>query len=226
MTKRRKGPKTRIVLPEPGTVFAMQLADGRFGACRVLAQGADDVVAEASEWFGPTAPTLRDVTPWRVLVLTHHFFKSEPARSRVHDPPHDRIVRVGWRDDVFAGADRAEQRFGGVTVGSIALGAELLEHGERRIEVPFGDGSVARFVDLSKLTMGSQTEGGTRLYEALDAAFDGFAVPRRVHEVFGVEPLAHQTALHIGERHDDGVDETLLDAGGELLPAQRRPAPR
>ena len=31
-------------------------------------------------------------------------------RRRIHDPPHDRIVGVGGRDDVFAGADRRQQR--------------------------------------------------------------------------------------------------------------------
>jgi serine phosphatase RsbU (regulator of sigma subunit)/PAS domain-containing protein len=54
-------------------------------------------------------------------------------------------------------------------------------HFEIRI-MPFGDGFVARFVDLSKLTMGSESEGGARLYDALDAAFDGFALLRAVHD--------------------------------------------
>src|SRR4051812_19272187 len=53
--------------------------------------------------------------------------------------------------------------------------ASVSGHFEFRV-VPFGDGFVARFVDLAKLIMGSQTEGGARLYEALDAAFDGFTL--------------------------------------------------
>ncbi|GAB1640600.1 SpoIIE family protein phosphatase [Krasilnikovia sp. MM14-A1259] len=57
-------------------------------------------------------------------------------------------------------------------------------HFEVRI-VPFGDGFVARFVDLSKLTMGSQTEGGARLYDALDAAFDGFTLLCAVRDQAG-----------------------------------------
>ncbi|TDC41931.1 SpoIIE family protein phosphatase [Micromonospora sp. KC213] len=59
--------------------------------------------------------------------------------------------------------------------------ASVTGHFEFRV-VPFGDGFIARFVDLSKLTMGAQTEGGTRLYEALDAAFDGFALLRAVRD--------------------------------------------
>ncbi|MEV8510316.1 SpoIIE family protein phosphatase [Actinoplanes sp. NPDC051475] len=54
-------------------------------------------------------------------------------------------------------------------------------HFEIRV-IPFGDGFVARFVDLSKLTMGSESEGGARLYDALDAAFDGFALLRAVRD--------------------------------------------
>ncbi|TDB78322.1 SpoIIE family protein phosphatase [Micromonospora sp. KC723] len=57
--------------------------------------------------------------------------------------------------------------------------ASVTGHFEFRV-VPFGDGFIARFVDLRKLTMGAQTEGGTRLYDALDAAFDGFALLRAV----------------------------------------------
>jgi hypothetical protein len=54
-------------------------------------------------------------------------------------------------------------------------------HFEFRV-VPFGDGFIARFVDLSKLTVGAQTEGGARLYAALDAAFDGFTLLRAVRD--------------------------------------------
>lgn len=61
----------------------------------------------------------------------------------------------------------------------------LSGHFEVRV-VPFGDGFVARFVDLSKLTLGSQTVGGARLYEALDAAFDGFALLRAIRDEAGV----------------------------------------
>jgi serine phosphatase RsbU (regulator of sigma subunit)/PAS domain-containing protein/anti-sigma regulatory factor (Ser/Thr protein kinase) len=49
-------------------------------------------------------------------------------------------------------------------------------HFEIRV-VPWGDGFAARFVDLSKLTVpGSNT--GARLFDVLDAAFDGFMLLR------------------------------------------------
>src|SRR3954447_9834786 len=57
-------------------------------------------------------------------------------------------------------------------------------HFEFRV-IPFGDGFVARFVDLTKLTLGPETEGGARLYEALDAAFDGFTLLRAVTDDTG-----------------------------------------
>jgi serine phosphatase RsbU (regulator of sigma subunit)/PAS domain-containing protein len=63
--------------------------------------------------------------------------------------------------------------------------ATVSGHFEIRV-IPFGDGFVARFVDLSKLTMGAQTQGGARLYDALDAAFDGFALLRAVHDDDGL----------------------------------------
>lgn len=59
--------------------------------------------------------------------------------------------------------------------------ATVAGHFEVRV-MPFGDGFVARFVDLSKLTIGAESEGGARLYDALDAAFDGFALLRAVRD--------------------------------------------
>ncbi|MEV6932622.1 SpoIIE family protein phosphatase [Dactylosporangium sp. NPDC051485] len=50
---------------------------------------------------------------------------------------------------------------------------------------PSGDGLVVRFVDLRTVTLGPQSIGGTRLYEVLDAAFDGFTVLRAVRSPDG-----------------------------------------
>jgi PAS domain-containing protein len=44
----------------------------------------------------------------------------------------------------------------------------------------YGDGFLARFVDLAKVTVGPPSQGGARLYDALDAAFDGFTLLRAV----------------------------------------------
>ncbi|MFG2044116.1 SpoIIE family protein phosphatase [Dactylosporangium sp. NPDC048998] len=45
---------------------------------------------------------------------------------------------------------------------------------------PSGDGFGVRFVDLRTVTLGPQSAGGTRLYDVLDAAFDGFTLLRAV----------------------------------------------
>jgi serine phosphatase RsbU (regulator of sigma subunit)/PAS domain-containing protein len=63
--------------------------------------------------------------------------------------------------------------------------ASVAGHFEFRIG-PYGDGFLARFVDLTKLTVGPQSEGGARLYEALDAAFDGFTLLRAIRSDDGV----------------------------------------
>ena len=66
-------------------------------------------------------------------------------RRRIHDPPHDRIVGIRGRDDVFARADLRQQRLGEPRVGEVAFGAELLEDGEGRGEMALGDRAGAGF---------------------------------------------------------------------------------
>ncbi|GAA4606107.1 PAS domain-containing protein [Actinoplanes octamycinicus] len=50
---------------------------------------------------------------------------------------------------------------------------------------PYGDGFITRFVDLSQVTVSPQSDGGARLYDMLDAAFDGFTVLRPVRDAGG-----------------------------------------
>ncbi|GAA3207281.1 SpoIIE family protein phosphatase [Dactylosporangium siamense] len=62
--------------------------------------------------------------------------------------------------------------------------ATLSGHFEMRIS-PYGDGFGVRFVDLRQVTVAPQSSGGTRLYDALDAAFDGFTLLRAVTDEAG-----------------------------------------
>jgi serine phosphatase RsbU (regulator of sigma subunit) len=55
--------------------------------------------------------------------------------------------------------------------------ATVSGHFETRIS-PCGDGFAARFVDLSKLVLQPTSQTGPRLYDILDAAFDGFLLLR------------------------------------------------
>ncbi|WP_433304899.1 SpoIIE family protein phosphatase [Actinoplanes sp. CA-030573] len=50
---------------------------------------------------------------------------------------------------------------------------------------PYGDGFLVRFVDLRQVTVSPQSAGGARLYDMLDAAFDGFTVLRPIRDAGG-----------------------------------------
>jgi len=87
--------------------------------------------------------------------------------------------------------------------------ATLNGHFEVRV-MPFEDGFVARFVDLSKLTMGSDSEGGARLYDALDAAFDGFALLRAVRDDDAIVDFTLQYVNQVGAKLAGRAVEELI----------------
>jgi serine phosphatase RsbU (regulator of sigma subunit)/PAS domain-containing protein len=109
------------------------------------------------------------------------------AGSRFLERPRDELIgrtyRQLWPETVTDGTLPLYRRVVQERVPTVRTvyydRATVSGHFEVRV-IPFGDGFVARFVDLSKLTMGSGSEGGARLYDALDAAFDGFALLRAV----------------------------------------------
>jgi hypothetical protein len=53
--------------------------------------------------------------------------------------------------------------------------------------------------------------------EQVVAALHRMPGPHLVDEELAVEALAHQPPLHVGERHDDGVDRARLDVGPQLV---------
>ncbi|BFU44792.1 SpoIIE family protein phosphatase [Krasilnikovia sp. MM14-A1004] len=114
------------------------------------------------------------------------------AGCRFLDRPRDELIgrtyRQLWPETVTDGTLQLYRQVVQERVPAVRTvyydRSSLAGHFEVRL-VPFGDGFIARFVDLSKLTMGSQTEGGARLYDALDAAFDGFTLLRAVHDESG-----------------------------------------
>jgi serine phosphatase RsbU (regulator of sigma subunit)/PAS domain-containing protein len=88
--------------------------------------------------------------------------------------------------------------------------ATISGHFEFRL-TPFGDGFVARFVDLAKLTMGSQTQGGTLLYQALDAAFDGFTLLRTITDGTGaVIDFQYEYVNQVGAKLTGNTVEDLV----------------
>src|SRR5689334_5243809 len=62
--------------------------------------------------------------------------------------------------------------------------ATLSGHFELRAG-PYGDGIIVRFVDLRQVTVTPQSASAARLYDMLDAAFDGFTVLRPVRDPDG-----------------------------------------
>jgi PAS domain-containing protein len=94
-----------------------------------------------------------------------------------------RTYRQLWPDTVTDGTLSLYRRVVQERVATVRTvyydRASVAGHFEFRIG-PYGDGFLARFVDLSKLTVGPQSEGGARLYDALDAALDGFALLRAI----------------------------------------------
>ncbi|MFG1993805.1 SpoIIE family protein phosphatase [Actinoplanes sp. NPDC048988] len=50
---------------------------------------------------------------------------------------------------------------------------------------PYDDGFIVRFVDLRQVTVSPRSAAGARLYDMLDAAFDGFTVLRPVRDADG-----------------------------------------
>ncbi|MDI6102234.1 SpoIIE family protein phosphatase [Actinoplanes sp. NEAU-A12] len=98
--------------------------------------------------------------------------------------------------------------------------SSLSGHFEFRV-VPFGDGFVARFVDLTKLTLGLETAAGAHLYDALDAAFDGFALLRAVRDDAGaivdfIREYVNQAGAKLaGRTVEDLVGGSLRESDGE-----------
>lgn len=94
-----ESPSNPNKLPEPGTIFAMPLADGRTGVCRVLQigveGGAPRALVAASEWIGAEAPALNHPLVRKILILNHHALKNKPAIRWVSVPPPAEFKDLG-----------------------------------------------------------------------------------------------------------------------------------
>jgi PAS domain-containing protein len=128
-----------------------------------------------------------------------------------------RTYRVLWPETVTDGTLELYRRVVRERVPAVRTvyydRASVAGHFEFRV-VPFGDGFVARFVDLSKLTLGSQTVGGARLYDALDAAFDGFALLRAVRDdTATIVDFTREWVNQIGAKLAGRAVEDLLGSG-------------
>ena len=86
--------------PKPGAVFAMPLADGRTGICRVLRVELNEnrkphALIAASDWIGAKLPPIDDPAIRHTLVLTHHSWNEEPEVLWVGEPPPPKFLKIG-----------------------------------------------------------------------------------------------------------------------------------
>lgn len=88
-------------LPAPGSVFAFQLADGRFGACRVLKLDVPEhsdrwnVLVGLSEYIGNVPSKIDDPSLRRLLRLNHHSWSNTPDTVWIDVPPPESFQQIG-----------------------------------------------------------------------------------------------------------------------------------
>jgi hypothetical protein len=86
-------------LPPPGSVFIAPLADGRFGAVRVLERSTKrgDAYARivSSSWIGDTPVRPSDSVLRQSLVLNHHSHQNAHNANWVNSPPPPFLIPAG-----------------------------------------------------------------------------------------------------------------------------------
>ncbi|MFI7602897.1 SpoIIE family protein phosphatase [Actinoplanes sp. NPDC049681] len=92
--------------------------------------------------------------------------------------------------------------------------ATVTGHFEFRIG-PYGDGFAVRFVDLRQVTVTPRSSGGTRLYDMLDAAFDGFTLLHPVRD--GDGEIVDFVCEYVNQIGAKLTGRTVEDIIGELL---------
>jgi len=98
---RRRRP---VVLPAIATAFAVPLADGRYGACRVLRHttadeeqlfGKTSCLVACSAWVGETVPQVEHPSLRTILQLTHHHWNGELGLLWVSRRQPDDFIEIG-----------------------------------------------------------------------------------------------------------------------------------
>jgi serine phosphatase RsbU (regulator of sigma subunit) len=81
---------------------------------------------------------------------------------------------------------------------------------------PYGDGFAVRFVDLRQVTVAPSSTGGTRLYDMLDAAFDGFTLLRAVRDPASGQ-IVDFTCEYVNQLGARLAGRTMADTIGRTL---------
>lgn len=87
-TKKRNG-------PEPGDVFASRLADGRFGAVRVLRVVDRSALIAVTPWLGDAPPALETPLLRETLLKKRGFFENEADLLWVDGRPTEGLLHIG-----------------------------------------------------------------------------------------------------------------------------------
>ena len=71
-----------VTLPAVGSILLIPLADGRYGACRVIRHGFIEPprpLVVVSRWIGTVAPALDEPLLREPLILNHHSWRDRVA---------------------------------------------------------------------------------------------------------------------------------------------------
>jgi hypothetical protein len=121
--------------PRPGTVFAMPLADGRVGVCRVLrvdaTMGAPAALVAASDWISEQPPQLNDRAVRRILVLDHHSHGGRAEVIWIVEPPPEDFRKLGEIEVVHEDEESESNSFSGWTSLSYQVLAQWRWHHDR-----------------------------------------------------------------------------------------------
>ena len=77
-----------VTLPSLGSIFLMPLADGRYGACRVIRHGFIEpprALVVVSRWIGAVAPAMDEPLLQEPLILNYHSWKDHVAAFYAFD---------------------------------------------------------------------------------------------------------------------------------------------
>ncbi len=126
------------------------------------------------------------------VIVDFELIYINPVGCRIVDRPARELVGRRYRDlwpetvhngtlPLYCGVVETRQP---VTRTVYYDKATVAGHFEMTIS-PYGDGFGVRFVDLRQVTVAPRSVGGARLYDMLDAAFDGFTLLRAVRDGAG-----------------------------------------
>jgi hypothetical protein len=99
--------KKTVQLPSQGDAFAVPLADGRYGACRVILDASSEaarqkkfacVLVASSAWIGAEIPKCDDPALRPILCLTHHSHSGQRELIWINDPVPAGFVPLGRID--------------------------------------------------------------------------------------------------------------------------------